>query len=137
MPHPSREAIRKVLLDHACAWSEDSRLCCDALATRLLILWSPPDRAALVKILNERIGYVQEAISDKRLQELNERLIADLLAWAEGRSAKPPVWCEHWRYDGRYEGQEWRRNLDNKHEVVRKLTRFCDECAAPRPAGGA
>jgi hypothetical protein len=56
----------------------------------------------------------------------------NLMALIEGKQGTK--WCEHWKYDGTYKGQPWKRADGVKSEYVRLEAQFCHLCGAKRPA---
>ena len=132
---PRREQLEAVLHDFLGELSEKQliidKTVWDSGVNKLLACWTPPDRAALERLVRKHwIGKGgMPPLSSCSGASLTE-LVEDYMAWATTSSV--PKWCDHWVYDGTHAEQEWRRASDTGN-VVRKLTRFCDECGTPRP----
>ena len=90
MTQPSRATLAQLLLNYVQVYQPDKRH--ERLIDDLLALWSPPDRAGLLKIFKDH-----EALTGEYpltvYAKTNDRFIDALLTWA----GSPPAstWCSH------------------------------------------
>ena len=129
-----REAVEKVFAKvwdekyKYISWSEMRKEIADALCALSVQPRKEVSREALHKLL------------DKHHMKYNNRhdwksaLIEGILSLFSGKEAVKETWCEHWIWDATSKG--W-LHLEEKCYISpdgASYIRFCDRCAAPRPA---